>query len=121
MERGRPAAAFESPARCVDVPLPLFKGCWVPGSVRRRDFDQGVSSNLVREPIEHRGELDEAEEGDGQLLVASGDPTVAFDAGKVVFDRVSVRIEAAVEAIGNAPCAFWEGCRPSLRFRQGDA
>jgi hypothetical protein len=60
----------------------------------------------MSEPIEHRSELDEAEEGDGQLIVTSRDPTMAFDAGKVVFDRVSVRIEAAVEAIGNAPSSI---------------
>jgi hypothetical protein len=50
---------------------------------------KAVSSNLMSEPIEHRSELDEAEEGDGQLLVLSCDPAVAFDAGKVVFDRVA--------------------------------
>ena len=61
----------------------------------------------MSEPIEHRSELDEAEEGDGKLLVTSRDPTVAFDAGKVVLNRVSMRIEAAVEAIGNATGAFW--------------
>src|ERR1700690_79790 len=60
----------------------------------------------MSEPIEHRCELDEAEEGDGQLLVTSRDPAVAFDAGKVVFDRVSMRIESAVEAVGNAAGAF---------------
>jgi hypothetical protein len=36
----------------------------------------------MREPIEHRSELDKAEEGDGELLVASGSATMAFDAGE---------------------------------------
>jgi hypothetical protein len=60
----------------------------------------------MSEPIEHRNELYKAEKGDGQLLLASGDPTMPFDAGKVVFDRVSVRIEVAIEAIGSAPRAL---------------
>ena len=47
-----------------------------------------MSSNLTGEPIEHRNEQDEAKERDGQLRVASGDPTMPFDLGKIVFDRV---------------------------------
>jgi hypothetical protein len=68
-----------------------------------------VSSILVSEPVESRGKPDETEESDGQLLVTSGDMTVAFNSGEVVFDRVSLRIEAAVETIGNAPGAFGRG------------
>lgn len=60
----------------------------------------------MSKPIEHRGELDEAEEGDGKLLVAGGDSTMTFDASEVIFDRVPVSIKVAVEAIGNATGAF---------------
>jgi hypothetical protein len=52
----------------------------------------------VSEPIEHCGELDETEESDGQLLVTSGNSTVAFDSGEVVFDRVSMLVETAVSS-----------------------
>lgn len=55
----------------------------------------------MSEPIEHRSELDEAEKGDGQLLVASRDPTVAFDASEEVFDRVPVSVETPIEVIGD--------------------
>ena len=60
----------------------------------------------MSEPIKHRCELDEAEEGDGQLLVTSCDPAVTFDSGRVVFDRVSMSIEAAVEVNGDTTGAF---------------
>jgi len=61
----------------------------------------------MSEPIEHCSELDEAEKGDGQLLVASCNATVTFDASEVVFDRVPVSIEVAVEAIDNSTVALW--------------
>jgi hypothetical protein len=69
------------------------------------------------EPIENRSELDETEKRDGQLFVTSRDPAVAFDAGEVIFDRVSVSIEPAVEAIGNASGVFWRDADHRSTFR----
>ncbi len=60
-----------------------------------------MSSNQVIEPIEHGGELDEAEEGDCQLLVAGGYTAVTFDASEEVFDRVPLGVETSIEAIGD--------------------
>ena len=75
-----------------------------------------MSSSLVSEAIGHCGELDETEKSDGQLLVTSGDSTVAFDSVEVVFDRVSMRIEAAVETMGNAASAFGRNANDSSAF-----
>lgn len=51
-----------------------------------------MSSNLEMKPIEYRSECYEAEKGLAELVVASPDPTEAFDAGKVFFDDMTMGI-----------------------------
>ena len=51
----------------------------------------------MSEPIEHGGELDEGQEGDGELVVAGGDAAVFFDAAEEVFNVMAVSVVAAME------------------------
>ena len=54
-------------------------------------------SNPMSEPIKHGGELDEGQEGGGELVVAGGDPTVFFDATEEVFDVLAIPVVVAME------------------------
>lgn len=60
----------------------------------------------MSEPIQHRGELNEAEEGDGEFIVSCADPSKAFDAAEEVFDFVPTAVVAAMKCHARASRTF---------------
>ena len=48
--------------------------------------------NLGSDPVECRSQVDEAEKGDGELLVLRGDAAVMFDAAEEVLDGMAKAI-----------------------------
>ena len=65
-----------------------------------------MCAKSMSEPIEDRGELNEAEKSRGELFVASADTPVAFDAAKEIFHLVATAIVAAMESHRPAARAF---------------
>jgi hypothetical protein len=60
----------------------------------------------MREPIEDGGKLDEAEEGDGEFVVAGGDEAVRFDPAEEVFDLMAVPLVPPMEMGRLSAAAF---------------
>ena len=60
----------------------------------------------MSEPIHDRSEVNEAQEGAGEFIVASADPTLGFDAAEEVFDLMALPVVTAVEAGGPQPTAI---------------
>ena len=52
----------------------------------------------MSEPVQGGSEVNEAEEGFGELVVASRDAAMRFDAAKEVFDLPAVTVVAAMES-----------------------
>lgn len=52
----------------------------------------------MSEPIKDRSEVNEAKEGFGKFVVASGNATLNLDPTEEVFDLMSARVIAAMEA-----------------------
>ena len=61
----------------------------------------------MSEPIDDGRELDEAEEGAGELVVASADAALGFDAAEEVLNVMTAFVVAAVEPGRMPAAAFW--------------
>ena len=60
----------------------------------------------MSEPIQDCREANEAEEGLGEFVVASGDATVDFDPTEEVFDLMAAPVVTAMETGRVPPTAF---------------
>ena len=60
----------------------------------------------MSEPIDDSGELDEAEEGAGELVVTGTDTALGFDAAEEVLNLMTALIVAAMEAGRIPPAAL---------------
>lgn len=60
----------------------------------------------MTEPIHDRSEVNEAQEGAGEFIVASADPALRFDAAEEVFNLMALPVVTAVEAGRPQPTAF---------------
>lgn len=54
------------------------------------------------DPVEHGGEEDKAEEGDGEFIIACGDAAMAFEASEEVFDGIAMTIKLGAVVVGGA-------------------
>ncbi len=70
------------------------------------------------EPIQHGGKENEAEKGDGDFLVASGNAAMAFNASEEVFNRVTVAVKHMVVVVGRAPARSWRNTGERAAGRQ---
>ncbi len=74
----------------------------------------------MSEPIYDGGEMDEAEEGAGELFVTSADAALGFDAAKEVLNVMTTLVVSAMEARRMPPTAFWrDAATGSLGVQSG--
>ena len=64
-------------------------------------------SKASSEPVEHDRQLNEAEESAGELLIASADAPVAFDATEEVLHLVTTTVVPPMKRDPYPPASFW--------------
>ena len=75
----------------------------------------------MSEPIQGCSELDETEEGIGELVIPGGDATVCFDAAEEVFHLPAVAVVATMEVDGVSTTAFWRNADAGALLVQAEA
>lgn len=70
------------------------------------------------EPIEDGRKENEAKKGGGELLVASGDAAMAFDAREEVFNRMTVAVKPPIIVVGRVSARSWRNAYERAAGRQ---
>ena len=75
----------------------------------------------MSEPVEDRGELDEAEKRGREFFVTGADASITFEAAEEVFDFVPVAVVAAMVGDGVTARAFRRNTKAGALTSQSDA